>query len=64
MFRLVFFAIGPGIGAAVDTRGYHEVLLWVGAGMTTAAVLGWLAVAATSRSASSTGSGTPPRPTP
>lgn len=52
LFRLTFFAIGPGIGSAVDAHGHHPVLAWVGIAVTSAGLLGWLAVAATSRSGS------------
>lgn len=49
LFRAAFFAIGPGVGAAVDAHGYHPVLLWTGAALTALAVAAWALFAATSR---------------
>jgi len=40
-FRLAFLALAPAIGAAIDARGQHAVLLVVGAGLVAASLLGW-----------------------
>lgn len=42
LFRLTFFAIGPAVGAAVDARGMHPVLLGLGAGFGLLGLVGWL----------------------
>jgi len=42
LFRLVFFALGPFVGAAVDARGQHVVLLGLGVALGTLSLAGWL----------------------
>jgi MFS family permease len=49
VFRLAFLALAPAIGAAVDAQGQHPVLATLGIGLTTAAVAGWLWLAARDR---------------
>lgn len=42
MFRLVFLALGPAVGVAVDAHGQHGVILALGVGFAATALAAWV----------------------